>query len=69
MIALLFNQEQRSMRYIAQILSRSVATISRELQRNFDYESQQYDYEIAEAKSINRSYHKYAFRLVKSTIY
>ena len=65
MIALLFNQEQRSMRYIAQILARSVATISRELQRNFDYESQQYDYEIAESKSINRSYHKYSFRLVK----
>ena len=65
MIALLFNQVQRSMRYIAQVLLRSVATISREWQRNLDHGSQQYDYEIAEARLVNRSYHKYAFRLVK----
>ena len=60
----MFNIEQKSIRYIAKILNRSPSTISREIYRNTNYYGK-YDYEYANKKSKERSWHNHSMYLLK----
>ena len=64
-IDILFNKEHRTKTYIANLIGRSISTISRELKRNFNEKKQKYEYWRAEQKAKRRSKHKYMFRLLK----
>ena len=60
----MFNIEQKSIRYIAKILNRSPSSISREIYRNTNYYGK-YDYEYANKKSKERSWHNHSMYLLK----
>lgn len=54
-------ENNKSLRFIAKELKRSVATISREINRNSNYDNG-YEYSIANIKTIRRHFHKYMFK-------